>query len=67
MQYFVLLLLHNVDLNDSGKEALECIVGKGENAGKQHFLLFPQHFLPDQINIALFVVVKCFCLYNIHF
>ena len=29
----------------SGKEALENIVGKGENAGNQHFLLFPQCFL----------------------
>ena len=24
----------------------ENIVGKGENAGYQHFLLFPQYFLP---------------------
>ena len=23
-------------------------MGKGENAGHQHFLLFPQFFLPDQ-------------------
>ena len=27
---------------------LENIVGKGENAGNQHFLLFPQCFLPDK-------------------
>ena len=26
----------------------ENIVGKGENPGKQHFLLFPQYFLPYQ-------------------
>ena len=26
--------------------AFEIIVGKGENAGNQHFLLFPQCFLP---------------------
>ena len=26
--------------------AFENIVGKGENAGYQHFLLFPQCFLP---------------------
>ena len=25
----------------------ENIVGKGENAGNQHFLLVPQCFLPD--------------------
>ena len=29
----------------SGKEAFENIVGKEENAGNQHFLLFPQCFL----------------------
>ena len=28
------------------KKLLENIVGKGENAGNQHFLLFPQCFLP---------------------
>ena len=28
------------------KKAFENIVEKGENAGKQHFLLFPQCFLP---------------------
>ena len=35
------------------KKALENIVGKGENAGNQHFLLFPQWFLlfPAQISI----------------
>ena len=27
------------------KKALENTVGKGENAGNQHFLLFPQCFL----------------------
>ena len=32
--------------NTSGKEAaFENIVGKGENAGNQHFLLFPRCFL----------------------
>ena len=30
------------------KRALENIVGKGENAANQHFLLFPQCFLPYQ-------------------
>ena len=28
-----------------GKEAIENILGKGENVGNQHFLLFPQCFL----------------------
>ena len=28
------------------KRPFENIVGKGENAGNQHFLLFPQCFLP---------------------
>ena len=28
------------------KAGLKNIVGKGENAGNQHFLLFPQCFLP---------------------
>ena len=33
-------------------KALENMVGKGENPGKQHFLLFQQYFLPfpDQIS-----------------
>ena len=30
------------------KKPFENIVGKGENAGNQHFLLFPQCFLPYQ-------------------
>ena len=35
------------------KKPFENIVGKGENAGNQHFLLFPQSFLsfPNQISI----------------
>ena len=35
------------------KNPLENIVGKGENAGNQHFLLFPQCFLsfPEQFSI----------------
>ena len=30
--------------NDLNKKAVENIVGKGENAGNQHFLLFPRAF-----------------------
>ena len=47
------------------RELFKNIVGKGENAGNQHFLLFPQCFLPfpNQISgfdIDYFVVCKCF-------
>ena len=43
------------------EKALENFVGKGENAGKQHFLLFQQCFLPfpNEIQISdsqLFVI-----------
>ena len=46
------------------KKPFENFVGKGENAGNQHFLLFPQCFLPfpKQISILqlhLFVICKC--------
>ena len=34
------------------KKPIENIEGKGENAGNQHFLLFPQCFLNDQIEIS---------------
>ena len=40
--------------NDLKKEAFEKIVGKGENADNQHFLLFPQCFLSFQIQISFF-------------
>ena len=33
------------NLTTLGKKPSENIVGKGENAGNQHFLLFPQRFL----------------------
>ena len=36
------------------KVTFENIVGKEENAGYQHFLLFPQCFLSYQRRIALF-------------
>ena len=31
--------------NDPGKQLFKNIVGKGENPGNKHFLLFPQHFI----------------------
>ena len=36
------------------KKSIENIVGKGENAGNQHFHLFPQYFLPYQRNESEF-------------
>ena len=36
------------------KKAFENIVEKGENAGDQHFLLFPQCFLPFPTPISFF-------------
>ena len=33
---------------------LENIVGKAQNAGNQHFLLFPQCFLPFPNQISIF-------------
>ena len=35
---------------------MENIVGKGENAGNQHFLLFPPGFLPFPKQISIFSV-----------
>ena len=51
--------------NDPEKEGLENIVGKRENAGYQHFLLFPQCFYPCRDKFQFFshiyfVVSKCF-------
>ena len=37
-------------------DAIENIVGKGENAGHQHFLLFPQCFQKFFVKIRDFVV-----------
>ena len=34
-----------------GKKSVENIAGKGENAGKQHFLLYPQCFLSCETQI----------------
>ena len=40
--------------NDPEEEAFEDNFGKGENAGKQHFLLFPKCFLPVLKQISAF-------------
>ena len=40
------MLYHTIPtFNDSKKEGFENPMGKGEHAGNQHFLLFPQCFL----------------------
>ena len=39
--------------DDSEKNAFEDIVEKGENAGHQHFLPFPQCFLTDKRHISV--------------
>ena len=40
----------------------ENIVGKGENAGSQHFLLFPQCFLTIPKIISVFKLHLFYCL-----
>ena len=60
-----LTLYHKIPtLNDHKKKPFENIVGKGENAGFQHLLLFPQCFLPIPKNFLflsnIYVVCKCF-------
>ena len=49
--FYMSLLPHNNDFEKKKKKPFEDIVGKGEIAGNQHFLLFPQCFLlvPKQI------------------
>ena len=43
-------------LTTSKMKPFENIVGKGENAGNQHFLLFPQYFVPFPKQISFFSV-----------
>ena len=55
-----LTLYHTTQLKVTMKEKpFENIVGEGENAGNQHFLLFPQCFLsfPKQISTFQFHLV----------
>ena len=56
---------HSRFLTPPKKKSLENIVGKGENAGNQHFLLFPHVLYPSQhkflfLSHYYFVVCKCF-------
>ena len=46
----------------------ENIVGKGENAGNQHFLLFPQCFLPcptSDFNVRITLILLSANLFNL--
>ena len=59
MRHFVvmgsLILYHTITtFNDPKKKAFENIVGKEENADNQHFLLFPQFFVPFPKRISSF-------------
>ena len=48
-------LPHNYDFQRPCiKKPFENVVEKGENAGNQHFLLFPQCFLPFPKQISIF-------------
>ena len=49
------------------EKALENIVGKGENAGDQHFLLLPQYFPPLPKKIQLFDSLLFFRLQMLSF
>ena len=60
-------ILYHIMLNLATlkEKAFENIVGKGENVGNQHFLLFPQCFLHSKKKFQFFiyiylVVCKCF-------
>ena len=58
-----LTLYHTIPtFNDREKEAFENIVGKGENAGNQHFLLLPQCFLPIPKRISVYKLHLFCCL-----
>ena len=57
-------LPHNPDfLTTLKKTPFENIVGKWENAGNQHFLIFPQCFNPSQKELLLLSCI-CFVAFN---
>ena len=60
-----LTLYHTIPtLNDpEKKKPFENIVGKGENTGNQHFLLFPQCLLPFPKQISIFGLYLFCCLH----
>ena len=56
MTLFHFLTLYSIDTHfDASTTAFENIVGKGEIAHNEQFLLFPQCFLLNQIVISPFV------------
>ena len=57
---FVFLGVENTDhsLRPKRKDPFQNIVEQGENAGNQHFLLFPQCFLPQERQLKCFQVQK---------
>ena len=50
----LLFNLQSLLLTPLRKKPFENTIGKGENAGNQHFLLFPQCFLPFPEQISIF-------------
>ena len=52
--YFILYSI-DTHLTHQQQSAFENIVGKGEIARNEQFLLFPQCFLPKQITVSPFV------------
>ena len=57
--HFFKTLYHTIRLSTQlRKEAFENILGKGENAGYQHFLLFLKCFLPFPKQISNFSVAS---------
>ena len=49
--------VNNFELDENGRKLLKRVenaVGKGEIAGNQHFLLFPQYFLLYEGKILIF-------------
>ena len=61
-------LYHTIlTVNTMDKKPFENIEGKGENGGNQHFLLFPQCFLPFQKQISFFQLYLFCCLQMLSF
>ena len=55
-------LYHTIQtFNDPKEKTFKNIEGKGENAGNQHFLLFPQCFLPFRKQNSMCTVDFFFC------
>ena len=53
LQSLLYQIMATFDARD-GKQTFESIAVKGENAGNQHFLLFPQYVLYNLKEIASF-------------